>query len=170
MYQPQKSLESSYDPARVKRSLAWPGRLALTFLGYVLAVLVGVAAAIYAWLLPTVLPDGGAWGSYYAVTRDSGSWYRLGLMIALPAGLPGFLFTLVIAHMAGWRRWLPFACAGAINAVLALLIFNAYVHASPLGIPIRLSLSCLAGGFLGGSIYWIVVRRSLPGQGQVVSP
>ncbi|RUU13154.1 hypothetical protein EOD23_05360 [Mesorhizobium sp. USDA-HM6] len=135
------------------------GRIALAFLGYVGAVLIAVTVSVSAMLAPSALPDDGAWGSLNANLRSLDLLYVAGLEITFITALPGFLLTLFFARAGGWTGWLTFACAGALNVVLALAVLNAALGT---GMPLRILLPCLPGGFAGGFAYWTVVRRSLP--------
>jgi hypothetical protein len=152
----------------VSRDLPW-GRIAFAFFGYLAAVLVAVVATMFAILLPTVFPDDGAWGSYYATSRSLGDIFPFVLMTTFLTALPGFLVTLFVARRGGWMGWLPFACAGTLNTVVALAIFDVALgmpdrvplHMPLLGMPLAILLPCLPGGFAGGFAYWAVVRRSL---------
>ena len=143
----------------MNRDLPW-GRIAFAVVGYLAAVLIAVTVTVFAMLLPTVLPDNGAWGSFYAYSRELATIYGLGLEITFATALPGFLLTLFVARRGIWIGWLPFACAGTLNAVLAKLVFCAFVGV-PLLKPTDVFLSSLPGGFCGGLAYWAVVRRSL---------
>ncbi|RWM91584.1 MAG: hypothetical protein EOR84_20355 [Mesorhizobium sp.] len=145
----------------MNRDLPW-GRIAFAFLGYLAAVLIAVTVAVSAILAPTALPDNGAWGSFYANKSDTEVLYVLGLYVTFPTALPGFLLTLFVARLGRWVGWLPFACAGTLNAVLALAILRVPLHMPVLGTPLMILLPCLPGGFAGGIAYWAVVRRSLP--------
>ena len=49
---------------------SFPLHLLFMILGYALAVLVSVTIACTVMGLPTVLPDNGNWGSFYAFWRD----------------------------------------------------------------------------------------------------
>ncbi|RWQ40310.1 MAG: hypothetical protein EOS21_16045 [Mesorhizobium sp.] len=153
----------------MNRLVAWFGRVAFISLGYVIAVLVAVAATFFVLLLPTVLPDGGAWGSFYRSVRGVGFVYQSVLMTTFLTALPGFLLTLLVARGQGWNRWLPFACAGALNAILALLVLSAWTQTTPLNISAALLLPCLPGGFSGGYAYWAVTGRFLIKQRGAVS-
>ena len=159
----------------MSRDLPW-GRIAFAFFGYLAAVLIAVTVTVFVMLAPSALPDNGAWGSFYASKRDLGSIYAIGLMITFPTALPGFLVTLFVARRGGWIGWLPYACAGTLNAVLALAIFDLALqmpdrvplHMPLLGMPLMILLPCLPGGFIGGIAYWTVVRRSLPSNEEFV--
>ncbi len=150
----------------MSRDLPW-GRIAYVFFGYLAAVLVAVAVAVFAMLAPTMFPDDGAWGSFYAYRRDLIDVFQIGLVFTFPTALPGFLLTLFLARWGGWVGWLPYACAGLLNAVLALAIFDLALQMfdpTPLRmplLPLDLLLPCLPGGFAGGVAYWVVVRKSL---------
>ncbi|PZV38689.1 hypothetical protein [Mesorhizobium kowhaii] len=154
----------------MSRDLPW-GRIGYAFFGYLAAVLIAVTATMFAMLLPTVLPDDGAWGSYYATSRSLGDIFPFALMITFLTALPGFLLTLFVARRRGWVGWLPFACAGTLDAILALVILNiSLVQNRPFETPLQILLPCLPGGFAGGFAYWAVVRRSLLSKEEIVSP
>ncbi|MBZ9745755.1 hypothetical protein LB516_10900 [Mesorhizobium sp. CO1-1-7] len=159
----------------MSRDLPW-GRIAFGFFGYLAAVLIAVNVTVFAILAPSALPDNGAWGSFYADKRDLGLMYASGFMITPPTALPGFLLTLFVARRTSWVGWLPLACAGTLNAVLALAIFDIVLQVPdhvPLKTPLLampLMLPCLIGGFAGGIAYWAVVRRSLPSNAEFFWP
>ncbi len=142
----------------MSRDLPW-GRIAYEFSGYLAAVLVAVTATVATVLLWTAQKNAVNWGSFYAFVRHLGDMYRFGIMVTLPAALPGFLLTLFVAHRVGWAGWLPFAAAGTLNAILALTLFGIYIHQDVF--EQEVVLPCLPGGFAGGVAYWAVVRKSL---------
>jgi len=153
----------------LNRDLPW-GRIALALLGYIGAVLVAVSVTVFVMLAPSALPDNGAWGSYYANSRQLADIYPVCLLVTFVTALPGFLVTLFVARLSGWVRWLPYACAGALDAVIAWTIFDIAIqmpdrialHTPLLGVPLQIFLPSLPGGFVGGLTYWAVVRKSLP--------
>ena len=147
----------------MSRELSW-GRVAFA---YLVAVLIAVAATLSAVLIPTVEASVRTWGSYI---RNAGDLYRFGVMVTCPTALPGFLLTLFVARRASWVGWLPYACAGTLNAYLALEILGIFLQSYVLGMPLDKLLPCLPGGFAGGFAYWAVVRRSLLSKGEIVSP
>lgn len=157
----------------MSRDLPW-GRIALACLGYPAAVLVSVSVTVFVMLAPSALPDKGALGSFYAISRELNNIFLIGLVITFVTALPGFLLTLLVARKAGWVGWLPYSLAGALDAVVAWLIFGiaiqmpdpAPLRASLLGAPLQIVLPSLLGGFAGGVAYWAVVRRSLPSNQQ----
>lgn len=149
--------------------LPW-GRIALACIGYLAAVLIAATVTVFVMLAPSALPDNGAWGSIYANSRQLVDIYSMGLAITFPTALPGFLLTLFVARRAGWVGWLPYACAGALDAILALAIFDLGLQMLDplppriplLGMPLKILLPCLPGGLAGGFAYWAVASRSLP--------
>ena len=145
-------------------------RLAYAFFGYLAAVLVAVTVTVFAMLAPTIFPDDGAWGSYYAYRRDLGDVFQLGLVFTFPTALPGFVLTLFVARRGRWMGWLPFASAGALTALLALEIVALWMRASLFEMPPGMLLSSLLGGFCGGCAYWAVVRWSLADRWGTASP
>ena len=92
------------------------------FLGYALAVLVSVTIACLVMGLPTVLPDNGNWGSFYAFWRDFPGLFAGGLYITSVYALPGWLISVVTAELRNERRKYWFAAAGIATALLALFL------------------------------------------------
>ncbi len=124
----------------------------LVMLGYLVAVFVAVFVSLAVRLLPTVLPDNGAWGSFYGSVRNLSSVFQFGLAITFPTALPGFLVTLMLAARAGWQHWYFFAIAGSLNVLPSFAVLSLYLRAPTM--PLDFVLACLPGGFAGGFIYW----------------
>ena len=141
-------------------------RLAYAFFGYLAAVVIAVAVAVFAMLPWTAGWNVASWG------RHLEGMYRYGIMVTLPAALPGFLLMLFVSHRVRWTGWLPYAGAGTLNAALAWAICDiaaqiferGSLHVPLVGMPLMLLLSCLLGGFAGGVAYWAVVRSSFRGK------
>ena len=126
--------------------------------GYLAAVLVAVTATLATMLLWAAEWDLPSWASFYAFLRHLGELYGFGIMVTLPTALPGFLVTLLVAHYGGWTGWLPYAAAGTLDAILALIFFGVFVHQDVF--ELEVVLPCLPGGFFGGCAYWVVAGRA----------
>ena len=129
-------------------------------LGYALAVLVSVTIACTVMGLPTVFPDNGNWGSFYAFWRDFPSLFLGGLSITAMYALPGWLITVVIAELRGERRKYWFGAAGVLTALLALFLSSTWIIL--LSAP-AMFFGSLIGGFCGGMAYWAAAGRSSGG-------
>ncbi len=134
--------------------------LLFMLLGYALAVLVSVTIACVVMGLPTVLPDNGNWGSFYAFWRDFPSLFLGGLTITAMYALPGWLITVVIAGFRRERRKYWFAAAGVLTALLALSLSSMWIIL--LSAPAMI-FGSLIGGFFGGLAYWVAAGKK-PGQ------
>ena len=130
--------------------------LLFIILGYALAVLVSVTIACVVMGLPTVLPDNGNWGSFYAFWRDFPGLFAGGLMITSLYALPGWLISVVTAESRNERRKFWFAAAGVLTAFLALLLAGRGM--AMISMP-AMSVGSLIGGFFGGLTYWAAAGR-----------
>ncbi len=149
---------------RVKAALSVIARL---LAGYVIAVAASVAMVKFVMVLPTIFPDDGRWGPFYAHMRDVGSVLMIGLSITGATAWPGYLVTLRLsltgpAHLT--KR--GFAIAGALTAIqavllLSLLDFRPLIR--ELFVP-RIFIPILIGGFFGGYIYGCVHPFLFPGK------
>ena len=137
-----------------------PLHLLFMILGYVLAVLVSVTIACIVMGLPTVLPDKGNWGSFYAFWRDFPGLFVGGLYITSLYALPGWLISGVTAEYFNERRKYWFAAAGVLTALLALLLAGR--GTGMISMP-AMSVGSLIGGFFGGLAYWAAAGRSSGG-------
>ena len=129
-------------------------------LGYALAVLVSVTIACIVMGLPTVLPDKGNWGSFYAFWRDFPGLFAGGLYITSLYALPGWLISVVTAEFRHERSKLWFAAAGVFTALMALLLAGRGM--GMISMP-AMSIGSLIGGFFGGLAYWAAAGRSSGG-------
>lgn len=136
-------------------------RFAIAMLGYALAVVVSVLVATFLMILPTVLPDDGAWGSFYRAVQDAPAVVAFGLYLTAMFAFPGFVVTLVLSILLRWRHWLPFTIAGGLDAVLALYLSGGFDGIAVTGAPGGMLLSCVPGGLVGGFAYWITAGRFL---------
>lgn len=136
-------------------------RFATAMLGYALAVVVSVLVATFLMILPTVLPDEGAWGSFYRSIQDAWSIVTFGLYLTAIFAFPGFVVTLVLSILLRWRHWLPFTIAGGLDALLALYLSGGFGGTTITGAPGGILLSCVPGGLAGGFAYWMTAGRFL---------
>ena len=134
--------------------------LLFMLLGYALAVLVSVTIACIVMGLPTVLPDNGNWGSFFAFWRDFPGLFAGGLYITSLYALPGWLISVVTSEFRNERRKLWFAAAGVFTALLALLLAGRGM--GMISMP-AMSIGSLSGGFFGGLAYWAAAGRSSGG-------
>lgn len=125
--------------------------LLFMLLGYALAVLVSTTIAMLVMGTPTVLPDNGNWGSFYAYWRDFPRFFFGGLTVTALYALPGWLISVIVAEFRKERRRFWFAAAGALTALLAL--FLAGMGRGMLMMP-AMFFGSLIGGFFGGLAYW----------------
>jgi energy-converting hydrogenase Eha subunit A len=131
--------------------------LLIMLLGYVLAVLVSVTIACVVMGLPTMLPDKGNWGSFYSFWRDFPNLFLGGLTITALYALPGWLISVVIAEIQTQQRKYWFSAAGALTALVALLLSGMGIGA--VSVP-PMFIGSLIGGFFGGLAYWAIAGRS----------
>lgn len=148
----------------MSRFTAYFIRFSLMSLGYAIAVLIAVSAIILA-MLPFILVYAADDDRESRFAAEVGACFRIGLTFTFLAGLPGFLLTLYFASVRDWSHWLPFACAGALNAIPVVLILGVYLGLPTamvsLAILVALLVPCLPVGFLSGFAYWAVIRNSL---------
>ena len=133
-------------------------KFAIAMVGYVAAVIAAVAVTLFLILLPTALPDNGAWGSFYAYTRDLPVVVYGGLVITFVAAFPGFLVTLGLAALAKWQTWLPFTIAGGADALLSHSLVDIQMGSF---MPPSYIAASVPGGLAGGFIYWAFAGRFL---------
>jgi hypothetical protein len=130
----------------------------IALLGYLAAVTAAAVTTVALLVAPTMLPDDGALGSFYAYTRELPVVLYGAFVITFPTAFPGFLVTLGLAAAFRWRAWLLFAAAGCIDVLPSILIFNVYMGTS---MPAWNMATCFPGGFVGGFVYWAVAGRFL---------
>lgn len=145
----------------MSRVLPYVVRFLIAMAGYVLAVIVSVLVATFLMILPTVLPDDGAWGSFYRSIQDAPAIVAFGLYFTAIFAFPGFVVTLVLAILLRWRHWLPFTLLGGLDAVLSLYLAGGFGEGLVTGAPGTLLLCCVPGGLVGGFAYWRTSGRFL---------
>lgn len=133
-------------------------RLLVATVGYGVAVLVADAVAISLWVVPTMLPDGGEFGSAHAVANELAGIAFFAVYVTVPSALPGFLVALHFARRYNWQSWRPYAFAGLLNVFPSLTIFVGFMGI--FGLSPGLVLACLPGGAAGGAAYWFTVRSA----------
>lgn len=137
------------------------GRNAATLLlvsaGYLIAVSVAVVVTVGLILAAAALPDGGAYGSFFALMRDLPAMLAIGFAWTISCALPGFVVAIVLGESRLWDRWRDYAVAGVANAGASLAIF-AVAFGSPFDMPSMVAAS-FPGGFAGGAAYWFSVGR-----------
>lgn len=140
----------------------WPGLLALArrcvvvAFGYGIAVCAATIVTVAHMLLPTVLPDDGAMGSFYGQMRDLPMMLTGGLVVTAYAALPGFLAAIAAAARYRWHGWAHFTVAGALNVFPALWLFGGFGLMG--GGDAFFTFCCLGGGFAGGFSYWLAAE------------
>ena len=120
--------------------------------GYCLAVAVASFVTVAHLMLPSVLPDNGALGSFYGWLRDWPGLLIGGFSITFTAALPGFLCVVFLAAWLRWRNPLLFMAAGGADALLALMLQSAILD-GPFFI-----FCCFGGGLSGGYAYWLAAE------------
>jgi hypothetical protein len=133
-------------------------KLAISAVGYAAAVFVAAVTTLSLIMLPTVLPDKGAWGSFYGYTRDLPMVMLVACAVTFLVALPVFLVMLVIAATSPLREWRHFAVAGCFDAAASHVIFGFYAGAF---MPFGYVIASLPGGFAGGFTYWALAGRFL---------
>ena len=125
-------------------------------LGYVAAVVsavIMVEAIIFGPPLVSTMfvsgPDG--------IVRDLGEIIGIGLYYTTICALPGFIVAIAIGERMHWKRWFHYALAGLANVVPSLALFT-LADASLFDLPSFVP-ACLAGGYLGGTAYWLAAGR-----------
>lgn len=130
--------------------------------GYCTAVAVATAVTVAHIVLPSLLPDNGALGSFHALLRDWPAMLAGGFFITFPAALPGFLATVALAACHRWHNMPRFALAGGLNAFAALKIFGGLE--GPIGAGPFFVFCCFGGGLAGGFAYWLIAESGVPGR------
>lgn len=131
-------------------------RAAVVALGYGMAVGAATAVTVAHMILPTVLPDDGAMGSFYGQMRELPGLLMGGLVITAYAALPGFLAVVAVAARYGWHDWPRFMLSGALNVFPALWLFGGFGAMG--GGDAFFTFCCLGGGLAGGFTYWFVAE------------
>lgn len=142
--------------------------LLLAAAGYPVAVSVAVVVTVGLILAAAAFPDGGAYGSFYALLRDLPAMLAIGFTWTFTCALPGFVVAIVLGESRQWDRWRDYAVAGLVNAGASLAIF-AIVFASPFDMPTMVAAS-FPGGFAGGAAYWFSLGRLVARRRHVASP
>lgn len=132
--------------------------------GYAVAALVADLVTVAHLALPTVLPDRGSLGSFFAFWRDGPSLVLVGLGVVASTALPGFLVVLAYAAWRGWRDALRFGIAGGLNAFPALWLFGAFSGGLS-GTDPFFVFCCVGGGLSGGFAYWLCAESRRNGAG-----
>ena len=141
--------------------------LLLAAAGYPVAVSVAVVVTVGLILAAAAFPDGGAYGSFYALLRDLPAMLAIGFTWTFTCALPGFVVAVLLGESRQWDRWRDYAVAGLVNAGASLAIF-AIVFASPFDMPTMVAAS-LPGGFAGGAAYWFSLGRLVARRRHVAS-
>jgi hypothetical protein len=137
-------------------------RILAVFGSYIIAVLTASAGTTAAYFLPTVLPDDGAWGSFYRQRDSLPMFFMIGVYITFPTALPGFIAAMTVAIIFRWRRWFEYSIAGAVNVLPSFLVLKA-VMGGPLFSSPGLPTACALGGFAGGFAFWLLVGHRIGG-------
>lgn len=135
-------------------------------LGYALAVLVATTVVCIAFGLPTMFPDGGRYGSFYAYLKDFPMMFMVGGMMTAIYGLPGWLISVTMAERRGRQGKLWFALAGVLTAALAILIAGRFQRVFD---ETWLNIAILIGGCAGGLAYWALSGKNSGNWKSVVS-
>ena len=125
-------------------------------LGYVLAVLVATTIVCLLFAIPTVLPDGGRFGSFHQYLKDFPAMFFVGAMMTAIYALPGWLVSVIAAERQARRGKFWFAIAGLATAALAILIAGRFQQ---LFSESALNVFILIGGLFGGLAYWAVAGK-----------
>jgi hypothetical protein len=130
--------------------------LVFMILGYALAVLLATTITLMLMGAPTVLPDQGRFGSFYAYWRDFPKMFISGLNMTAIFAFPGWLIAVCAAEIRKEQRKYWFGAAGVVTAIAALFMSGLGDALSQLP---TLFVGALIGGFLGGLAYWAVIGR-----------
>lgn len=138
------------------RVLAYFGRFALIFLGYVAASLAASAFLSIVFFGMGITSEDGRFGLQpllYSIPV-------IGLVISYFAFLPS-VPAILMSEAFGWRDWLYYAAAGAVIAIASLFLL---AGASPRGSSPDLDETwfwavMIGGGIVGGMAYWLVAGR-----------
>lgn len=125
--------------------------------GYLVACAVASAVAVAVMLAPTVLPDGGRYGSIFAFISDFLPGAAIGLFYTILCAWPGFIAAIALGELYSWERWRDYAFAGLVNVAPSLAVFSMYAG-SPFEAPL-IVLANFPGGFAGGAAYWFAAGR-----------
>jgi hypothetical protein len=118
-------------------------------LGYAVAVIVAVLLAV---------------ALFFATEREASGLLILigalygGAVVTFVTGLPGFLFTLLVAGRGNWSTWRPYAAAGAANAILAACLLKLSASGPLIAVP-EFLVTCVPAGLLGGLVFWKIAGR-----------
>lgn len=141
--------------------------LLLVAAGYPVAVSVAVVVTVGLILAAAALPDGGAYGSFFALLRHLPAMLAMGFLWTFSCALPGFVVAIVLGESRRWDHWRDYAVAGLLNAGASLAIFAVF-FASPLDVPMMVAAS-FPGGFAGGAAYWFSLGRLVARRRHVAS-
>lgn len=87
--------------------------------------------------------------------------FAMGLMIGIAAYggmisfVPALLF-IIAAEIGGWRSILVYLAAGGTIGLLASITTQAF---DGLAFAENLTLICVAAGFVGGAVYWLIAGK-----------
>lgn len=127
-------------------------------LGYAMAVIAATAVAIALVVAGTLL----AGEETRTLSEFVNDWMTLafiGLIVTTVSAAPGFLVALWAAARTPWTRWVPFASAGSVDAIAAVLLTSLFFR--EIIMTAWILLACVAGGCIGGMAYWIAAGRFL---------
>ncbi len=143
----------------MRRVRAVASTIVYALIGYAAAVVASVLMVIIAMTLPTIFPDEGRWGSFYAHIRDAGTMLVGGLTITAMTAWPGFLVTLFLNLTDRVRMTkFGFAIAGGLTSIQAMLLYSSPHIGSMIEMFLQLDvlIPVLIGGLFGGYVYgWV---------------
>jgi len=126
----------------------------LICLGYIVAVTAATIVTVFFHLLPTVLPDAGRYGSFFAFVSGMLS---IGFFWTFIFAWPGFIVAITLIERSAMHRPLIYSIAGILNVIPSLALFSGFVG-SPFA-AVGFVLAALPGGLAGGLAYWLFPGR-----------
>jgi hypothetical protein len=129
----------------------------------VLVPLAYIAALIAASLVVTVALFGG---TIDAETLPFAAGVAVG--IVLFAGMLSFVPALIAVILGEIFRWRSLVAWLAAGGVIGLICAEATIAYDGLAFAEHLQLICVAGGFVGGAVYWFIAGK-LAGTGNLTS-
>jgi hypothetical protein len=133
------------------------GFVGLICAGYIVAVIAATVVTVFFYVLPTVLPDAGRFGSFYAFASDLPGMLGIGFFWTFMFAWPGFIVAIILIERRALHRPLTYSIAGMLNVIPSLALFSGFVG-SPFGLG-GLVLAAFPGGLSGGYAYWLLAGR-----------
>ncbi|GAB4355243.1 MAG: hypothetical protein Kow0026_14350 [Oricola sp.] len=131
--------------------------LVLAFAGYALAVFVATCVCVALMVVSDVASSGFGQRPNFIVGIPV--VFGFGLAITACTAWPGFIATLAVSRWRGCRGAAYFGLCGAATAIVAVMLFAAYLHDPTFATGLLARPMIYLAGLAGGFSFWLYDRR-----------